>query len=76
MDNRRAKLIADVIKHLESLDADELGGKMAPEVMAEEVMEPPMGDEGPMVAAMDGAEVADEDAVDDEELEELEKLSS
>lgn len=75
MDNRRAKLIADVIKHLEALDADELGGKMAPEV-AVEVEAPPMGDEGPMAAAMEGAEVADEDAVDDEELEELEKLSS
>lgn len=30
MDDRRARLIAEVVKHLEGLDADELGGKMKP----------------------------------------------
>lgn len=82
-DNRRAKLIADVIKHLENLDGDELGSKMAPPPldeaeggMGDSGME---GDKGPMDAAIveiEGAPKKDDEEMDDDELEELEKMSS
>lgn len=80
-DNRRARIIADIVKHLEELDGDELGQKMAPPAAVAIEAEVPMeGDAGPMDDALAAAEGADlepsEDEVDDDELEELSKLSS
>ena len=82
MDARRAKLIAEVIRHLEDLDAEELSSGMKkpeeapemgePEEMADGEM-PKVG--GPMEEAVEAAEPKSEEDIDDDELEELAKLS-
>lgn len=83
MDSRRARLIAEVIKHLEDMDATHLKGEMAPPPVEEEVAveaEPAVeaSDKGPMEMLADkgrdpASDVQDEE-MSDEELEELARL--
>lgn len=80
MESRRAKLIAEVIRYLEDLDGEELKGGMNPEVPGEM---PPVGGDVAVLAEKPGempgmepkvAEVGED--LDDDELDELSKLSS
>lgn len=106
-EDRRARLIAQIISHLEEMDGNELGDKMKPPmpegdgamvaVMGKEGEEPGEGspeeekmdamegdDKGPMDSALDEASNKSRDAntpaegeeMDDDELEELMKMSS
>lgn len=97
--DRRARLIADVIKHLENLDGDDLQSQMQKpddmgmppgkdmNGMAVMVEKDPMDkgmdmpdDKGPMDKALEMAgdkqPMNDEDEPDDDEMEELKKMSS
>lgn len=70
MDARRARLIAEVVKHLEDLDGEELGG-MAPKAEVEiEVEKKP---EAEMEIEGDKAPMG-EDELTDEEFEERLKM--
>lgn len=75
MENRRAKLIAEIISYLENMDAQDLQGSMKPPEAA-----PMEGEvlpvEGEMVAEVEAPMPPQEgDDMDDDELEELAKLS-
>lgn len=87
MENRRARIIAEVIKHLEDMDGEMLKSSMEPPAsmedeaevsmeMEEESAETPNVD-GPMNKLVDGAGDSesdapdDEDEMDDEEMEEF-----
>jgi hypothetical protein len=83
MNTNRAKLIAEIINHLEEMDAHSLKGEMAPpEVEMEVGME---GMEGPGVSEMgpdmmvaekgtDPGSAMQDEELSDEELDELAKL--
>lgn len=102
MDNRRAKLIAALIEHLESMDAEDLKGQLPQEAPVEAVVaiDPKKaedvekgfkgalggpkvadGEKGPMEVLVaeqgGGGEVpAEGDEMDEDEFEEMVKLSS
>ena len=87
MNERRARLLAEMLKHLEDLDGEELKKGMQPieeppmdsgvdmEMMDVDVVDAP--EEGPMEALLEEetdeetTPAPDEDEMDDEELEEL-----
>jgi hypothetical protein len=90
MDNRRIRMIAELIKHLEGMDGEELKGKMTPVAIEVEAESPEMEQkvaDGPMarLAADAGGgspkpvepgDMGDEDEMDDDEFAEMMKLNS
>lgn len=74
MHDRRAKLIAELIKHLEDMDGEELkSGLPQPEPEPEAVMVAEVGEEAP--EEVPNANPGEEEELEDEEFEELMKLS-
>ncbi len=75
MNERRLKLIAELLKHLEEMDANELGEMAKPKeevaaVMVEGEAPPMAGDAGPMEKLAEGSApmpMDDEDDLDDDE---------
>lgn len=84
MNERRVKLIADLIKHLEDMDGEEMKGMLEPKVEEKmEVVEEPMAEEpkdkGPMEVlaekGTDAPSMEEDEELSDEEFEEMLNMS-